>query len=463
MPANIGYSYANLCGVRRIGALRPTSLFRMLNACRTRYGTPDIRRRTVARSQCRRALTAAVMAIATAAQAQDMRVLHWWTSNSERMASGTIAAAARRAGIGWIDEDASDGVGAAIVLRSRLLAHDMPDVAQANSLASLNWARLGLVRDLDRTADANDWKRRLLPAVYRLIRPAGQVTSAPLGVHRMNTLLYNRHVFARLGLAPPRTWADFERIAPLLRRAGIVPLAQSSESWQVSVLFENVLLADGGVALHKRLFTDDDAQAFSEPAFAQALLHLRRLKRWMRTTVPEAHWSDIAREVNSGTAAMLVGGDWFKGELLAFGAQVDRTIGCSPAPGTASIHLYDLDTLVMLHSDRVPRAAQEKIARIAVDPALQERYNRIKGSATVLRDADPALMDSCARASWTMLADPAATLVPSIAIGMIGDDVMRDALASELYRFFMDDSVTVQDTQRRLAAVSRAFSHSQNP
>jgi glucose/mannose transport system substrate-binding protein len=81
----------------------------------------------------------------------------------------------------------------------------------------------------------------------------------------------------------------------------------------------------------------------------------------------------------------------------------------------------------------------------------------------VLRDADPALMDSCARASWTMLADPAATLVPSIAIGMIGDDVMRDALASELYRFFMDDSVTVQDTQRRLAAVSRAFSHSQKP
>jgi glucose/mannose transport system substrate-binding protein len=398
-----------------------------------------------------------------AAQAHDMHVLHWWRSNSERMASDTVAAKVRAAGIGWIDEDASDGVGAAIVLRSRLLARDMPDIAQANSLASLNWTQLGLVRDLDRIAAANGWERRLLPAVYRLIRPAGRVTSAPLGVHRLNTMSYNRRVFARLGLAPPRTWADFERIAPRLQRAGIVPLAQSSQPWQVSTLFENLLLADGGVALHRRLFTDNDVRAFSDPAFVDALLHLRRLKRWMRTTVPEVNWADIAREVGSGSAAMVVAGDWMKGELQAAGGQVDRTIGCGPAPGTGAIHLYDLDTLVMLHSDRVPRADQEKIAQIAVDAALQERYNRIKGSVTVLRDADPAAMDSCARASWTMLADPAAILVPSITIGMIGDDVMRDAMASELHRFFVDDSVPVQDIQRRLAAVSRAFPHSPKP
>jgi glucose/mannose transport system substrate-binding protein len=401
--------------------------------------------------------------VAAAAAGQEARVLHWWKSTSERLASDTIAASVRQAGIGWIGEDASDGIGAAIVLRSRILGRDMPDIAQANSMSSHNWARLGLVMDLDAVAAADQWERRLLPAVYQLIRPAGHVLAAPLGVHRMNTLVYNRQVFSRLRLAPPRTWDEFERVAPRLLRAGVIPLAQSSAPAQVTVLFENVLLADSGVALHRRIFTENDASAFADPALARALRHLRNLKRWMRQPVPESDWTDMAHELANGSAAMLVSGDWVKGELAAEGVHVDRQIGCIPAPDTGALHVLALDTLVMLHSDRVPRAGRETVARIAMAAPLQERYNRIKGSVTVLRDADPASMDSCARASWTMLADPAATLVPSGVVGMAWNEVMRDALISELHRFFMDDSVTVHDTQRRLAAVSRVFPQSPMP
>jgi glucose/mannose transport system substrate-binding protein len=406
---------------------------------------------------------ACLFGAAPGASAQDLHVLHWWKSASERQATETIAASVRQAGLGWVNEDASDGVGAAIILRSRILAHDMPDIAQANSMSSHNWTRLGLVMELDRVASADHWERRLLPAVYRQIRPAGHVLAAPLGVHRMNTLLFNLQAFARQRLAPPRTWKEFEEIAPQLQRAGVVPLAQSSEPWQVAILFENLLLADGGVALHRRLFEDNDVRAYTGRELADVLRHLRALKRWMRHPVPETDWSTVAGELGSGAAAMAVSGDWYKGDLLAAGAQIGKTIGCAAAPGTAALHLFVLDTLVMLHSERVPAAAQEKVARLAVSARLQERYNRIKGSVPVLRDADTAAMDGCARASWTMLADPGATLVQSSAIGIAGGEVMRDALSGEVHRFFMDDSVTVQDTQRRLAAVSRAFSQDSLP
>lgn len=406
---------------------------------------------------------ACLLAVAPDGAAQDLRVLHWWKSASERQASEIVAGSVRRAGLGWVNEDATDGIGAAIILRSRILAHDMPDIAQANSTASRNWTRLGLVMDLDRVAAADHWERRLLPTVYRQLRPVDHVLAAPLGVHRMNTLIYNLPVFARLHLAPPRTWEEFEAIAPRLRRAGIVPLAQSSEPWQVTILFENLLLADGGIALHRRLFVDNDVRAFTSPALARVLRHLRGLKRWMRQPVPETDWSVIAAELGSGAAAMTITGDWLKGELQAAGAQVGKTIGCAGAPGTTGLYLFDLDTLVMLHSERVPAAAQESVARLAVSAPLQQRYNKVKGSVSVLRDADPAAMDSCARASWTMLSTSDTNVVPSVALGMAEDEVMRDALINELHRFFMDDTVTVQDTQRRLAAVSRAFSQSPPP
>jgi glucose/mannose transport system substrate-binding protein len=404
-----------------------------------------------------------MLSTALGASAQELHVVHWWKSASERKAMESIAASLQRAGLAWVNENAGDGIGVSIVLRSRILARDMPDIVQATNTASYDWERLGLVMELDKVAGPDRWERRLLPIIYQRIAPEGHVLAAPLGVHRVNTMLFNKHVFERQRLNPPRTWKEFELVAPHLQRAGVIPLAQSSEPWQIAILFENLLLADGGVELHHRMFVDNDASAFTSSALAGVLRHLRGLKRWMRQPIPETDWTVIAGEVGKGAAAMTVSGDWLKGELQGAGVQVDVAIGCSAAPGTASIHLFDLDTLVMMRSKRVPPAAQEAVAKLAVSAGLQERYNRIKGSVPVLRTVDLNAMDSCARASWNKLADPAATVVQSNVVGTIGGQVMRDALIAEIHRFFMDESIAVQDTQRRLAAVSRAISQEHIP
>ena len=402
-----------------------------------------------------------------AAQAQvltpSLRVQHWWQSNSERIASDTLGTEVRKAGIGWVDEYSGNGVGASILLRSRILARAIPDIAQGNSIASHHWSQLGLVSDLDALAAADNWKGRLLPAVDRLIRPSGHVVAVPLGIHRINTLFYNRALFARLGISPPQSWDELDRVAAKLQRAGIVPLAQSSEPWQIAILFEILVIADGGVPLHRRLFGQADERAYADPRLAVVLQHLRHLKTWMRQPVPELGWMEVTGQLVDGSAAMLVAGDWVKGELAAAGADVDQRFGCVGAPSTASVHVYDIDTLAMLRSRQAPRQAQEKVAQIAMRPELQERYNRIKGSVSVLKSANLAAMDSCARASWTLFASPDTELVPSMAIGMADEEELRDALIGELHRFFTDDAITVEDTQRRMAAASRAFTRTRLP
>ncbi|MEH6633242.1 MAG: extracellular solute-binding protein [Halopseudomonas aestusnigri] len=62
-------------------------------------------------------------------------------------------------------------------------------------------------------------------------------------------LYYNKDAFAKAGIAnPPKTWEEFEQIAPKLKEAGYIALAQSHSPWIFSENFHsrhNIQLATG--------------------------------------------------------------------------------------------------------------------------------------------------------------------------------------------------------------------------
>lgn len=412
-------------------------------------------------------LTLIVLACLTisssAARAEGLQVLHWWKSSSERRAIDLIAARLVEEQVDWRDSmiPGGSGVGAGIVLRSRVLAQDAPEVAQVNGIVIAEWARLGLLLELDGVALAGKWDKLLLPSVAALIAPGAHVVAAPLGIHRINTLFFNRKLLAQHHLAPPASWDQFERAAHTLQQAGVVALAQSSEPWQVATLFETLVLAEGGADFYRALFIARDANAYANPALERALMRLRGLKKWMSKPVLERPWTDMARQLADGGAAMMVMGDWVKGELNAWGLTTDVQFGCVAAPGTGGLHLYNVDTLAMLAPRQAGqlqgqshRQAQEKLAAIAMSASVQNDYNQVKGSVPVLRNPQLAKMDGCARASWTLFA--AGGAVPSVVHRMALDEIVRDAIVAEVHRFFLDDAIPVADSLRRLGAIGRA-------
>lgn len=406
------------------------------------------------------ALALCLCAAGVQAQSQQLQVLHWWKSVSERKAVELLASRLADDNVAWRDGGIAGGagVGADIVLKSRVLAGDAPDAAQLNGVIIGEWAALGLLREFDAVAAAGKWDRLLLPTVWNVVQPRGQVVAAPLGIHRINTLFYNRKLLAQHQLAPPRNWDEFERAAAKLQQAGVVPLAQSSEPWQVAQLFETLLLSEAGPALYRELFVRKSAAAFADERVAHALHRLRRLKQWMTAPLQERAWNDTARQFADGGAAMMVMGDWMKGELNAWGLATDDAFGCAAVPGTADYYLYDIDTFAMLATNPAQRAAQEKFAQLAVSAAIQADYNQIKGSIPVLRNPDLAKMDGCARAAWRLFARGAAAQVPSLVHRMAADEVTKNAVIAEVHRYFVDDRVTAAEAQRRLAAVAQAQS-----
>ena len=386
-------------------------------------------------------------------------MLHWWTSASERRAAKVLATRLGEEGIEWKDNavPGGAGLGAGKVLKSRVLAGDSPGVTQIIGVSVGEWAELGLLRGFDSVAVAGNWSRVLFPTVYALVQHDGHVVAAPLGIHRSNTLFYNRKLFARLQLSPPTSWSEFEQAARKLRAAGITPLVQSSEPWQLASLFENLVLAESGPEYYRQLFVRLDPQAASDKRLLQALSHLRTMKGWMQLPLEEQSWPDAVRRFARREGAMLVMGDWAKAELNEWGYATDDEFSCAPMPGTAKLHLYSVDTLAMLGAEGSRMAAQEKLARLVVTPAVQQQFNAAKGAVPVRRDADPSGMDSCARDSWTTFASGAAAQAPSLVHRMAADEQSRDAIIAEVHRYFMNDNVTEADVQRRLAAVLRAL------
>ncbi|MCE3262547.1 MAG: carbohydrate transporter substrate-binding protein [Pseudoduganella sp.] len=394
-----------------------------------------------------------------AADVPSLQVLHWWTSAGERQAARMLAARLADEGVAWQDAaiPGGAGLGAGKVLRSRVLAGDAPDATQIIGVSIGEWAELGLLLELDAVASAGNWNKALFPTVRELVRHRGHVVAAPLGIHRINTLFYHRKLFARLNLAPPTTWAEFEQAARRLRAAGIAPLVQSSEPWQVATLFENLLLATGGPDFYRELFVRQSPQAASDPRLAQALQRLRAMKGWMLNAADEQPWTEAVRRFGRGEAAMFVMGDWAKAELREMGYAIDTDFACVPLPGTDNYHLYSVDTLAMFVNDYARQEAQEKLAKAVMSPLAQQQYSAAKGSVPVRRDASQAGMDSCARSSWRGFARGAAAQAPSLVHRMAADEESRDAIIAEVHRFYVDDGMAPAETQRRLAGLLRTL------
>ena len=394
--------------------------------------------------------------LSSGAQSESLQVLNWWSSTSEHAAVDVIAARLQQEDIDW-DEvliPSGSGVAAMIVLKSRVIAGEAPEVAQLNGPIVGDWASLGLLQNLDTVADIGKWDKLLFPAIYSWIRPHGHVVVAPLGIHRVNTLLYNKKIFDRLKLDPPQNWNDLLHIATLLQKAGIPALSQSSEPWQVSTLFESIVLAESGAPFYMEIFVNINPKAYEDERFTQALKRLRTLKKWMQKPIKEQNWTEATRQFANGEAAMMVMGDWAKGELNSWGLVTDTDFGCTAVPGTGNYHLFDIDTLAMFVSNSSHLKAQQKLASIVVSPGVQNDYNQIKGSISVLRNPDLSRMDSCARASWSIFSRGASVQVPSFSHRMATDETSRDTIINELHKFFMDDDITVEETQRRFVMVA---------
>ena len=143
---------------------------------------------------------------ANAAQADQLEVLHWWTSGGEAKAVGELKKH---------DEARPHVEGLRGCRRRGRRRHDGAEVAgdlgqrpgrrADQGPACQEWAEEGVLADS--TRGRREWKKYLPPEIDKIMQYDGHYVAAPFSVHRVNWLWINKAALNKAGGKVPTTLA----------------------------------------------------------------------------------------------------------------------------------------------------------------------------------------------------------------------------------------------------------------
>lgn len=141
-------------------------------------------------------------------------------------------------------------------------------------------------------------------------------------------LYYNKAALAKAGVTPPKTWEEFEQIAPKLKDAGYIALSQSHTPW---IFTENFF------SRHNLPFADahngyDGAASKVNVTDPNHVMHFSKAKEWKDKGwfgFYGANWGDNLKPFEEGKVAMWLGSS---GSFSGVKQQADFEFGTAFLP-----------------------------------------------------------------------------------------------------------------------------------
>lgn len=406
------------------------------------------------------ALAAACVVCGTAT-AGEVEVLHWWTAGGEAKAAAALKATLQGKGHTWKDFAVAGGGGdsAMTVLKSRVVSGNAPAAAQIKGPSLQEWAREGVLANIDDVAKAEKWDTLLPPVVADVMKYKGNYIAAPVNVHRVNWLWANPEAFKKAGAKLPTSWDEFFVAAEALKKAGIIPVAHGGQNWQDFTTFESVALGVGGNDFYKKALVQLDQGALKSATMEKVLTTFKKVKGYTDKNAPGRDWNLATAMVIKGEAGMQLMGDWAKGEFVAAGKVPGKDFVCAAAPGTSKAFTFNVDSFAMfkLKNDANVKA-QKDLAAAIMSTEFQEVFNLNKGSIPVRLNMNLAKFDDCAKLSSKDFVDTAKSggLVPSIAHGMAVPSAAAGAMQDVVSQFWNSDKMSAKDAMDKLASAAKS-------
>jgi glucose/mannose transport system substrate-binding protein len=385
-----------------------------------------------------------------------VRILTWWSARGERDAMDKLRH--------QFDEqhpqqpiddsplDVSMDARASLVVKMRDL--NPPDAFLANGGWDLfRWVFYNGRNDsqnklvaLDTLVTAERWRNVMPPAVLDTVTITTDVSThiyaVPLGIHRLNTLFFNKAVFADAGVPEPNESTTVDGLFALLAQleaAGVTaPLALSTKvrPWLLPILlFENLLMARAGPTYYRSYFCGHEDPM--GPPIAAALQDLGRLlgRPHSNTDRLQLGWDQSLNLVRDRRAALAIMGDWARGYFLATAPDPDQ-IGEVVFPGTSDVFVFTTDTFALPVGAHNSAGAQELLRFIGSQEA-QDIFNPVKGSTSPRRDSNEASYLGAAKdtrtAFWAIADNEPGRLVP--ATSMLARQEFMDKISDVLGDF----------------------------
>lgn len=341
----------------------------------------------------------------SATQAQDVEVLHWWTSGGEAAALNVLKDDLQSQNIGWIDMPVAGGGGEAAMttLRARVTAGDAPTAVQMLGFDIKDWANEGVLGNLDEVAASEGWDAVVPEALQFFSKHDGHWIAAPVNVHSTNWVWINKSALDATGQAAPTTWEELVAVLDAMQANGITPLGHGGQAWQDATIFDAVVLSLGD-DFYKASMIDLDTGALGGEQMVEAFDRMAKLRSYVDDNFSGRDWNLASAMVINGEAGMQMMGDWAKGEFL----RADQTPGedfvCIRFPGTQGAVTFNSDQFVMFNVAE-GADAQKSMAASVMNPVFQAAFNVVKGSVPARTDVPNTDFDDCGKKGMADLAD----------------------------------------------------------
>ncbi len=392
-------------------------------------------------------------ALPSVAFATDLEVTHWWTSGGEAAAVAEFAKAFDATGNKWVDGAiAGSGDTARPIMVSRITGGDPMGATQFNhGRQAEELVAAGLMRNLDDVAAKENWKAVINPpSLLDSCTLDGHIYCVPVNIHAWQWLWLSNQAYADAGVPVPTNWTEFVAAGPALRAAGKVPLALGQQSWQVTGLFNNLLLALGGKDLYLKVYQDKDAEAAGGADMAavfQAAADARELSQGSNIQ----DWNQATNMVITGKAGGQSMGDWAQGEFQVAGQTAGKEYTCLPGLGMPDAYITTGgDSFYFPKLDDPEKsAAQEVLATVMLSPETQVAFNLKKGSMPVRGDIDLSAANDCMKKGLEILKSGNVIKSTDELISPDTTTQINDLMS----QFFNDTSITKEDAQKRFAEI----------
>ena len=191
------------------------------------------------------------------------------------------------------------------------------------------WGVDGVYRALNN----QPWVKRLRPASKAAQTYKGKLYGLNTGVYQIG-VFYNKAIFAKYHLTPPRTYSAFIRLAKTLKAHHVTPLyyatAGGATGYDWVMLMDSQLMALWPGNVDNQFWAGKGS--FTNPKFIQALTQAREITRFMEPNWQGEPWTGMPGAFAAGKAAMLLDGSWDMASVLT--ANPKMQIGYFPLPGS---------------------------------------------------------------------------------------------------------------------------------
>ncbi|CAM3780002.1 ABC transporter substrate-binding protein [Alicyclobacillus pomorum] len=159
------------------------------------------------------------------------------------------------------------------VLQTAMDGGKGPDIMYTRAgEGTLKYAAANMLKPLDNVVNFSSInnKASLQSAQYQ-----GKTYGVPFAIQTME-IFYNKDIFAKYNLQPPKTWDDFIHICQVLKQNGVTPISTMGiQSWMLALNFDEVGATFLGNDFTKKLVAKE--AKYTDPPYVDALAHYQQL------------------------------------------------------------------------------------------------------------------------------------------------------------------------------------------